>query len=108
MNSNQATFTVMAALCSVAFCQSPPATILTIEMENVVRYNENFATPQKNGTSTAMEAQTVAPATFFPGTFIGDVVTVNGRKSRGAGVARIYTVGLNSNPSGRKPRHCRY
>ena len=61
MNSNQATFTVMAALCSVAFCQSPPATILTIEMENVVRYNENFATPQKNGTSTAMEAQTVAP-----------------------------------------------
>ena len=44
MNSNQATFTVMAALCSVAFCQSPPATILTIEMENVVRYNENFAT----------------------------------------------------------------
>lgn len=84
MNSNQATFTVMAALCSVAFCQSPPATILTIEMENVVRYNENFATPQKNGTSTAMEAQTVAPATFFPGTLIGDVVTVNGRKSRGA------------------------
>jgi hypothetical protein len=56
MNSNQATFTVMAALCSFGFGQSPPATILTIEMEKVGRYNENFATPQRNGTSTTMEA----------------------------------------------------
>ena len=35
----------------------PQATILTIEMENVVRYNENFASPQKNGTSNPVEAQ---------------------------------------------------
>jgi hypothetical protein len=89
-----------AAVASTASAQTPQATVLTIEMENVVRYNENFANPQKNGTSTAMEVQTPAPATFFPGTFVGDIVAVNGRKSKGTTVARIYTVGLTSNPSG--------
>src|SRR5450759_804170 len=91
---------LMAVLGSTASAQTPPATILTIEMENVVRYNENFASPGRNGTSTAMEAQTPTPATFFPGTFVGDIVAINGRKSKGAAVARLYTVGLNSNPSG--------
>src|SRR6266849_6651232 len=89
-----------AVLWSTASAQTPSATILTVEMENVVRYNENFANPARNGTSTTMEAQTATPATFFPGTFIGDIVTVNGRKSKGTGVARIYTVNLTSNPSG--------
>jgi hypothetical protein len=93
-------FGLMAVLGSTTSAQTPPATILTIEMENVVRYNENFASPARNGTSTAVEAQTAAPATFFPGTFVGDIVAINGRKSKGAAVARLYTVGLNSNPSG--------
>ena len=88
------------ALGSTASAQTPQATILTIEMENVVRYNENFANLQKNGTSTAMEVQSAAPATFFPGTFIGDIVAVNGRKSKGSSVARIYTVRLTPTPTG--------
>jgi len=91
--------TLMTALCSVALAQTPPATILTIEMENVVQYQENFANPQKNGTSTAMEVST-PPATLFPGTFIADIVAINGRKSKGAAVGRNYWVGLNINPSG--------
>jgi hypothetical protein len=45
-------------------------------------------------------AQTVTPATFYPGTFIGDIVAVNGKKSKGATVARMNWVGLNTNPSG--------
>jgi hypothetical protein len=91
---------LMAVLGSTAWAQTPQFTILTIEMENVVRYNENFASPARNGTSTAMEAQTPTPANFFPGTFVGDIVAINGRKSKGAAVARLYTVGLSSNPSG--------
>src|SRR5260370_21825822 len=90
---------LMTAACSIALAQTPPATILTIEMENVVQYQENFTNPPKNGTSTAMEVST-PPATFFPGTFIADIVAINGRKSKGATVGRNYFVGLNTNPSG--------
>jgi hypothetical protein len=90
----------LPALALMALAQTTQSTILTVEMENVVRYNENFASPQKNGTSTAMEVQSAAPATFFPGTFVGDIAAVNGKKCKGAAVARIYTVGLSSNPSG--------
>lgn len=100
MNLNQATLTVMAALCSIASAQTPQATILTIETENVVRYAENFANPQQNGTSATMGAQTATPATFYPATNIGDIVAINGQKSKGAIVARMFWVGLSSNPSG--------
>src|SRR6266851_4019439 len=95
-----ASLALTAILQSTASAQTPQATILTIEMENVIQYQESFANPQKNGTSTTMEAQNTTPATFFPGTFIADIVTINGRKSKGATVARIFWVGLNSNPSG--------
>jgi len=89
-----------AGLGSNAWAQAPPATILTIEMENVVQYQENFANPTKNGSSTVLEPQNTSPATFFPGTFVADIVAINGKKSKGTTVARIFWVGLNSNPSG--------
>jgi hypothetical protein len=88
------------ALWSTASAQTPLPTVLTIEMENVVQYQESFANPQKNGSSTAMEPPISAPATFFPGTFVADIVTINGKKSKGTTVARIFWVGLNANPSG--------
>ena len=75
-HATTASLALMAALCSVASAQTPPVTILTIEMENVVQYDENFANPQKNGTSTAMEV-TSAGATFFPSTYISDIVAIN-------------------------------
>ena len=90
---------LMTALCSVALAQTPPASILTIEMENVVQYDENFANPQKNGTSTAMEVTSPGP-TFFPSAYISDIVTINGRKVKGTTLGRQYWVGLNANPSG--------
>jgi hypothetical protein len=87
-------------LGATASAQTPPPTILTIEMENVVQYQESFANPQKNGTSTVIEPQNTTPATFFPGTFIADIAAINGRKAKGATVARIFWVGLSPNPSG--------
>jgi len=83
-----------------ASAQTPQTTILTIEMENAIQYQESFANPQKNGTSSVMEPQNTTPATFFPGTFIADIVTINGRRSKGTSVGRNYWVGLNTNPSG--------
>jgi hypothetical protein len=87
-------------LATAAMAQTPQPAILTIEMQNVVQYDESFTNPQKNGTSTAMEAQIAAPVTFYPGTFVADIVAVNGTKAKGATVARIFWVGLNTNPSG--------
>lgn len=89
-----------AMLAFQASAQTPPITVLTVEMENVVQYDESFANLPKNGTSTVMEAPITAPATFFPTTFLADIVTVNGKKSKGTTVARGYWVGLNPNPSG--------
>src|SRR5205807_7998468 len=98
-HATRTTLALTALFCSIAWAQTPPATILTIEMENVIQYQENFANPLKNGTSTAMEVSN-PPATFFPGTFIADIVAINGRKSKGATVGRNYWVGLSTNPSG--------
>ena len=94
-----ASLAVTVALGSIASAQTPQATILTIEMENVVQYDENFANPPKSGTSTAMEV-TSAAATFFPSTYISDIVTINGKRVRGTTLGRQFWVGLNANPSG--------
>jgi uncharacterized protein (TIGR03437 family) len=88
------------ALGSVVWAQTPAVTILTVEMENVVQYQENYANLQKNGTSTVMEAQIPGPGTFSPGYFIADIVTVNGVKSKGNTVARDLWFNLSTNPSG--------
>jgi uncharacterized protein (TIGR03437 family) len=83
-----------------ASAQTAGSTILTIEMENVVQYQENYANQTKNGTSTAEEAQIPGPGTFSPGYFIADIVTVNGTKSKGTTVAKDIWFNLNANPSG--------
>ena len=90
---------VAAVLALNAPAQTPPSTILTVEMENVVQYQENFATLGKNGTSATLESP-ISPSTFSPGYFIGDIATVNGKKSKGTTVARNLYFNLNINPSG--------
>ncbi len=94
-----ASLALTAALGSIASAQTPPTTILTIEMENVVQYDENFVNPPKNGTSTAMEVSSAGP-TFFPSTYISDIVAINGRRVKGTTVGRQFWVGLSTNPSG--------
>jgi hypothetical protein len=80
--------------------QNSPPTILTVEMENVVQYQENYANLAKNGTSLVMEAPIPGPSTFSPGYFIGDIAAINGKKSKGTTLARNLFVSLNANPAG--------
>ena len=89
-----------ASLGSSGVAQTPAPTILTIEMENVVQYQENYANQPKNGTSAVMEAPIGPPSTFSPGYFIGDIAAINGRKSKGTTFARNLYVNLNPSPSG--------
>jgi hypothetical protein len=90
----------VAILAVGASAQTPPATVLTVEMENVVQYQENYANLQKNGTSPGLEPSIGLPTTFSPGYFIADIATINGKKSRGTTFARNLYVSLNPNPSG--------
>ncbi|MBZ5677548.1 MAG: hypothetical protein LAP61_25170 [Acidobacteriia bacterium] len=87
------------ALGSVMSAQTPPVTVLTIDMEHVVQYQENYANLQKNGTSTVIEAP-VVPGTFSPGYFIADIVTINGTRSKGTTIAKDLWFNLNSNATG--------
>jgi hypothetical protein len=84
-----------------ASAQAPaPATILTVDIENVVQYQENYANQARNGTSGGMEPSIGAPATYSPGYFIGDISAINGTKTKGATFARNLFVNLSATPSG--------
>lgn len=87
------------AAASLAVGQGIRPAVLTIEMENVVQYQESFSSQAKNGTSTAQESP-VSRATYAPGYFIADIVAVNGAKAKGTTVARNVFLMLNPNPSG--------
>lgn len=89
-----------ASLGLGALAQAPAPTILAVEMENVVQYQENYANQPKNGTSAVMEAPIGTPSSFSPGYFIGDIAAINGKKSKGTTFARNLYVNLNPNPSG--------
>lgn len=89
-----------ASLGFSASAQTPASTILTIEMENVVQYQENYANLSKNGTSAVMEAPIGPPSSFSPGYFIADIATINGKKSKGTTFARNLFVNFSPNPSG--------
>ena len=91
---------MIAALGFLPPAQTPASTILTVEMENVVQYQENFANLAKNGTSTVMEPPIGPPSRFSPGYFIGDIATINGKKSKGTTFARNLFVNFSPNPSG--------
>lgn len=78
---------------------TPSSTILTVEMQGVVQYQENFANQTKNGTSASMEPSIGAPLTFSTGYFIADIASINGKPCKGATVARNLWFNLNSNPT---------
>jgi len=63
--------------------QTPAPTILTVTIDNVVQYQENYASQANDGTSAAMEPSIGPPSTFSPGYFIGDISTINEKKTKG-------------------------
>src|SRR5581483_927881 len=86
---------------SQAYAQTPAApTILSVDIENVVQYQENYANLAKNGTSAVMEPSIGPPATYSPGYFIGDISAINGTKTKGTTLAANLFVNLSTNPSG--------
>ena len=93
----------LAALaCNLALAQQPSTTTLTIDVGNVVEYQEDVYDPVKfarnpNTTPSAGIGSNGAIANFVVVTIVGDIIAVNGQAAKGlyAGRTRV----LNANPT---------
>ena len=83
----------IAVFCRVGIAQVSPATILKIDLQNFVQYNQDE--PSYGKFALSGEA-TTAPlaANFAHYILIGDIVAVNGRPARGAHVCRVQQVNM--------------
>src|SRR6266567_4703009 len=76
------TVLLLAAYCTLGQGQIPPATILEIDVENSVRYQEDISDLSKFATDPNVTTA-VPPKNFFFRVNIGDIVAVNGQPAKG-------------------------
>jgi hypothetical protein len=75
-------FVWLAARCQPALAQQAvQASMLQIEVQNVVRYNEDLSDVTKFATNPSVTPSTLA-RNFYEIILIGDIVAVNGSPSR--------------------------
>jgi hypothetical protein len=78
---------MIAMKCSLALAQSPVPSILEVDIENVVEYQNDISDPSKFGINP-----NVTPSSgimeFGPATVIGDIVAVNGHPPKDTFVGR--------------------
>ena len=92
------------AACHLASAQQPTTTTLTIDLENVVQYQEDGYDPSKfarnpNVTPSAGIGSGGAIANFVVVTLIGDVVAVNGQPVKRALCWENKSAYYNANPT---------
>jgi len=78
---------LVAAHSKVAPGQSPPTTILTIDLVNFVEYRQDVSDPAKYATDPNLTTA-VTPRNFFVATMLADIVAVNGQPAKGLYVGR--------------------
>ena len=90
---------VCSQVCRPAFGQAPaPATILTIDLENIVVYNDDTADPSKFATDPNITAAAI-PRNFGTYLIVGDIVAVNGRLAKGTATSYQHTINLRPAPN---------
>ena len=96
--------TVLAAALSAAACsqpslaQSPASTILLIDLENSVQYNEDISDPSRFATDPNVTT-VAATRNFTNRTTMGDIVVVNGRVAKGTQLSERRIVSLSTSPA---------
>jgi hypothetical protein len=78
---------LLATHCSVAVGQSPPATVLTIDLVNFVEYRQDVSDPAMYATNPNVTTPNT-PRNFFTATMFADIVAVNGQPAKGLYVGR--------------------
>ena len=86
---------ILIATGCAAVCQTPPATILTIDVDNNVEYQQDVADPQAFATKPGVTAS-ATPRNFYPVTILGDIVAVNGQPAKGTYVGRSRSLYLSA------------
>ena len=98
MNMHTKIVLLAAVVCNLALGQAPPATILEVDVENIVEYQSDISDLSKiatnpNGTPAA------PPKNFFVATVLGDIVAVNGQPALGTCVTDALEVSLAPIPN---------
>ena len=92
-----------SALCTVAFsqpslAQAPPATILTVDLENRVEYLYDVADPSQFATQPVVTPDNHGK-NFYQGISLSDIVAVNGQPAKGIQIFREQIITLRPNPT---------
>jgi|SRR5579872_2123281 len=92
----------LVASCNLASAQQPPGTTLTIDLGNVVEYQEDIYDPVKFARSPNLTPSLgigVGVANFAVATLLGDIVAVNGQPAKGLYAGRSRTISARTNPT---------
>ena len=74
--------------CSLALGQAPPPTILEVDIENVVEYQQDITDVSKYGTNPNVTPSAGIIKSIGTAMVIGDIVAVNGQPAKGTFVGR--------------------
>jgi hypothetical protein len=86
------------AACNLAFAQQPPVVTLTIDLGNVLEYQEDINDPGKFAKNPNI-TPSAGFANFGVATLLGDIVAVNSRPAKGLYAGRTRVIGASPNPS---------
>jgi len=87
-----------ALLSSPMFGQAPASTTLTVDLQNLVEYQEDISDPSKFATNPAV-TPAVTYKNFGVATLIGDIVAVNGQPAKGTYVGRSRSIVASPAPA---------
>jgi hypothetical protein len=89
---------LLAAHSGVAMGQSPPVTILTIDVENFVEYRQDVSDPTKFASNPNITTA-MTPLNFFTATMLADIVAINGQPVKGLYVGRPRAIASTPTPA---------
>ncbi len=97
---NWKTTFVLVACAAALMAQTPPVTILRVELTNYVNYYADVTDPLKIGTSPGVTPlQSGFNSTFKTQIGIGDIASINGKPARGIWIFRALALNLSPTPA---------
>src|SRR5438132_8191284 len=92
------TVLLVTVCCRHAQEQAAPATILVVDVENIVQYHEDISDVSKFATNPNITTA-VVPKNFHAVVIIGDIVAVNGQPARGTVTRNVRMANLARAPN---------
>jgi hypothetical protein len=80
--------------CAPVPGQTAPSTVLVIDVDNNVEYQQDISDPSKYATNPAVTPPET-PRNFYVATIIGDIVAVNGQPAKGTYIGRARSLYAN-------------